>query len=232
MSEINLLVELYNLDMRIDENASVLAALETKLADSSKVDVARGAFESTNKHTAELKARLRTMELEANGLTEKLKQINERLYSGRITNAKELAGLNQDEQMVEKSKRELEDRELALMEQIEAAEETVAEKRAEYERIAAETSSENAHERAALREHRELEASLLRKQNNVRTQVSPESLRVYDDLRRLKKGRAVAMVKGDSCSACGYAVPSGLISRVRLGSELVFCSNCGRILAP
>ena len=61
---------------------------------------------------------------------------------------------------------------------------------------------------------------------------TPEHLQIYDGLRRDKKGRAVAVMKGKSCSACGYEVPSGLIARVKNGTDLVYCSNCLRILLP
>ena len=53
----------------------------------------------------------------------------------------------------------------------------------------------------------------------------------YDHLRRTKAGRAVSPIKTGACSACGVSVPTGLVQRVRAGSELVFCSGCGRILS-
>jgi predicted nucleic acid-binding Zn-ribbon protein len=55
---------------------------------------------------------------------------------------------------------------------------------------------------------------------------------VYEGLIKSKKGRAVAHIKGAACSACGFAIPSGLASRARVGEELVFCVNCERILVP
>lgn len=231
MNQITLLVELQNLDTRSDENATLRAALETKLADASAVHSVRAALDSSEKNSAELKAKLRTLELETSGLADKLKQVNERLYSGRITNAKELAGLNQDEKMLQRRKGELEDQELALMEQIESADNVAKEKRAAYENIEAETNRRNEKERAELRELDASDIELARKRAAIRAQLPTESLRVYDDLRRTKKGRAVAAIKASSCAACGYAVPSGLISRARVGTELVFCTNCERILA-
>ncbi len=231
MNQVSLLVELQNLDTRSDENAAARALLETKLADASAAHTLRAALESSEKQAHELKAKLRALELETNGLADKLKQVNERLYSGRITNAKELAGLNQDEKMLERRKSELEDQELALMEQIENAENAAKEKRAAYEKVASETTARNQRERAGLDTLAASDTDLVRKRDALRAQLPIETLRVYDDLRRMKKGRAVVMMKATSCTACGYEVPSGLISRVRLGNELVFCANCERILA-
>ncbi len=232
MNQITLLVELQHLDTRSDENALVRVSLETKLADASAVLSARAAFETSATHAHELNAKLRALELETSGLAEKLKGVNERLYSGRITNAKELAGLNADEKMLQRRKSELEDRELALMEQIENADNAAREKRARYEKLAAETNTRNDKERAELHALDATDAEITRKRETIRAQLPLESLRVYDDLRRSKKGRAVVMMKAASCAACGNAVPSGLVSRVRAGNELVLCTNCGRILAP
>lgn len=231
MNQITLLVELQHLDTRSDENASARALLETKLADASALVSARAALETSDQLSAELKLKLCALELETSGLADKLQEVNKRLYSGRITNAKELAGLNQDEKMLQRRKSELEDRELALMEQIENADNAVKEKRAGYEKISSETNTRNDKERAQLHTLDASDAELARKRETIRPQLPVETSRVYDDLRRAKKGRAVAMMKGSSCAACGYEVPSGLISRVRLGNELVFCANCGRILA-
>ncbi len=230
MKQISLVIELQNLDMRIDENATVRASLQTKLQDASAVKVAREALESSDQRANELKAKLRALELETSGLTDKLKQVNERLYSGRITNAKELAGLNQDEKMLERRKSELEDVELGLMEQIEALENALKTKRVEYEKVLAQANAQVEKAHTALRDLDAADADLIRKRDALRGQLSAETRRVYDELRRTKKGRAVAQIKGSSCSACGYQVPSGLISRAALGDELVFCVNCGRIL--
>ncbi len=231
MNQISLLVELQNLDMKSDENASARVLLEKKLADTAGLDAAHAALERADKQAHDLKAQLRALELETNGLAEKLKTVNERLYSGRITNAKELAGLNQDEKMLARRKSELEDQELALMEQIENADNAARDQRGLYEKIAADTNARNKKEHAQLDALDAADAELARKRDSIRAQLSLETLRVYDELRQTKKGRAVAMMKGSSCATCGYEVPSGLISRVRAGTELVFCSNCQRILA-
>lgn len=232
MNQITLLVELQHLDTRSDENATLRASLQTKLADTTALDSARAAFDTNEIHTDDLKKKLRALELETGGLSDKLKGVGERLYSGRITNAKELADLNQDEKMLQRRKSELEDRELALMEQIEGADNALREKRAALEKIASETDKRHAQERVALGGLDASDADLARKRDALRAQLPADALRVYDDLRHTKKGRAVVLIKASSCSACGTAVPSGLISRLKLGNELVFCTNCERILAP
>lgn len=232
MNQITLLVELQHLDTRSDENAALRAQLETTLADSNPLQSARSAYETQDKQSSDLKARLRSLELETSGLTSKLKEVNDRLYSGRITNAKELAGLNNDEKMLQRRKSELEDQELALMEQIESAENTTRAKHAAFEKISAETRARNDKERAALQGLDAKDTELEKTRAVLRAQLPLEFLRAYDELRRTKKGRAVVVMKASSCTACGTAIPSGFLSRLRTGNELVFCTSCGRIIAP
>lgn len=232
MSNISLLAELQNVDLRHDENARARAELEKSLADSNTLNAARADLENTDTRTNTLHAHLRALELETGTLTEKLKQVNERLYSGRITNAKELAGLNEDEKMLQRRKRELEDQELALMEQIENADHTLKQKRAAFETESTETQKRHDKERAALHERDASDAELAAKRENICAQLDASTLRVYDNLRATKKGRALAHIKNSACGACGYAVPGGLVARVKAGNELVFCANCERILAP
>lgn len=227
-----LLVELQNVDLNSDENARARAVVESKLADSSALNAARAQVDAGAAQNTELEHQLRTLELETGSLTEKLKQVNERLYSGRITNAKELAGLNDDEKMLQKRKRELEDKELALMEQLESAANLLQSGRAAYENRLAQSNAQHERERVALQQLDASDLELAQKRESLRARLGAQTLQTYDHLRAAKKGRAVAIMKNASCGQCGYGVPGGLISRVQAGSELVFCSNCERILAP
>jgi len=230
MKPATLLAEIQNVDTRIDENAAVRADLEKKLAAIDTLVTASRERDAAESTSARLKGELKALELETAGLTDKLKQINDRLYSGRITNAKELAGLNQDEKMMQRHKGELEDRELLLMEQIEGADRETAAKRGSWEKAVADKESLDDKARAALEGLAASDRDLYHKRDGLRAQVPPAPLAAYDSLRLSKKGRAVAAMKGNSCAACGFEVPSGLVSRAKLGDELVMCANCGRIL--
>ncbi|GIL15851.1 MAG: hypothetical protein BroJett039_10240 [Chloroflexota bacterium] len=232
MNVISLLTELQNIDLTSDENARARAAARAKLADTAPLDAARAALKDAAARHTTLESALRALELETGGLTEKLAQVNERLYSGRITNAKELAGLNEDEKMLQRRKGELEDRALALMEQIEHAAADAKQKHAAHERSVAETQTRQEHEHAALRALDASDTELERKRAALRAQLDAATLRAYDHLRATKKGRAVSLIKHSACGQCGFAVPSGLMSRAKVGSELVLCVNCERILAP
>jgi hypothetical protein len=60
--------------------------------------------------------------------------------------------------------------------------------------------------------------------------VSPANLSLYENLRKSKRGVAVATISDGGCSICGQALPPGDIQAVRKGDILVPCPSCGRIL--
>lgn len=214
----------------MDENVATRQVMEQRLIESSDVSAARADSTRAEQELNDLHAMLRNLELQVNGLEEKIKQIEQRLYGGRVSHPKELQGLDQDEKQLKKHKFDLEDHVLDLMTKIEDAEKNVKESRGRLARKSEQWATQAEQARAAIHGLDVSDADLEHKRQTLRAQIKPDDLRVYDDLRRSKKGRAVAPIKGTSCSACGFAVPSGLISRAKLGDEMVFCVNCGRIL--
>ncbi len=232
MNRLDLLAELQNLDTRIEENAQARKQLETRLGDQTAVATAREATAEAGRQEHDLRTRLHNLELEVKSLEEQIRGVGARLYGGRVTNAKELSGLTRDEEMLKRQKGELEDRMLELMAQIEMVEKVTRERQDSLTKISAARAHENDQDSARLAVLQSTAAQLVQDRERVRARIPPDDLGTYDGLYRSKKGRAVAHVKGTSCAACGYAIPSGLASRVRVGEELVFCVNCGRILVP
>lgn len=230
MKTVSLLAELQLLDTRTDENAATRQAMQQRLIESSDIIAGRAEIARAEQNLNDLRTSLRNLELQVNGLDEKIKQIEQRLYGGRVSNPKELQGLDQDERQLKKHKFDLEDQVLDLMTRIDSAEKNVQESRGTLTRNSEQWAKQAEQARTAIQGLDSSDASLEHKRQTLRKQIKPDDLRVYDDLRRSKRGRAVSLIKGTSCSACGFAVPSGLISRAKLGEELVFCVNCGRIL--
>jgi hypothetical protein len=60
--------------------------------------------------------------------------------------------------------------------------------------------------------------------------IDADDLDEYEDLRRRKAGRAVAVVKDGICLGCGVGASSSRIQHARAGTELIYCGTCGRIL--
>jgi predicted nucleic acid-binding Zn-ribbon protein len=231
MSKIAVLWHLQTIDQELDDKSKRARQVDEALASDPKVTGARAALESAQKNLSEARASLRNQELGAKGLDSKIKEVEERLYGGRVLNPKELDGLEKDLQMHKRRRSEMDDTLLALMESVEqatkrAGDDALALKKTEATRAG--SVEQLGHEKDTL--NRRLN-ELSGERDEIRAALDADALRQYDHLRRTRASRAVAQVKSDSCGVCGVTVPSGLINRVRTGEEIVLCSSCGRILA-
>lgn len=231
----NLLALLWRLqatDTELDEKAKRLEQIDAALADAPNLDAAHAAHTEAQKRLATLRAQLHDSELQALALDAKIKSIEERLYSGRVTNPKELDGMEKDLQMHQRQRRALDDKLLELMEGVEQAQARVDDTAHTLEQIEAARARELEHlarEREALTA-RLAELRLVREETRAHLNSHADALRLYDQLRQTKSGRAVVQLKRDACGSCGFAIPTAQIQRVREGNTLVLCSGCGRIL--
>jgi predicted nucleic acid-binding Zn-ribbon protein len=163
-------------------------------------------------------------------LNEKIAEVEKRLYSGAITNPKELRDLEQDLASLRRRREAIEEQELEAM---------IAAESAEGQMVASETELQQA-EAAALqtqgalldeRQHLQTRAAQLGGEREaVNGSISAEDQILYVRLRQSKHGRALAKLAEGSCSACGEEVSSSHLQEVRRGATLVRCGCCERIL--
>lgn len=231
MTRTSTLWHLQVIDQDLDNKTRRARQVDDALANDPQVVAARGALEAEQKKLSESRIMLKDRELDASSLDAKIKELDARLYSGAVTNPKELDGLEKDLQMHKRHRSDLDDKLLALMDSVELALRQVEEKALALRKIEETRSSDVEHlsrEKESLaRRIAELDAQ----REQARAALGADALRHYDHLQRAKAGRAVAQIKNSSCGVCGVTVPSGLINRVRAGDEIVLCSSCGRILA-
>ncbi len=229
----NLVAALWHLqvtDQEIDEKTKRARQVEDALANDPTVVAARAAHAAAQKQLGELRGLQHDRELEAKGLETKTKEIEQRLYSGRVTSPRELEGLDRDLQMHKRQRSALDDKLLELMEAVEQAQARANDAARALEQAEAKRAhnlEQMERERAGLSARL---AELAADRERTRAALDPGVVRQYDRLRQTKAGRAVAPLKRDACGACGVAVPTGLMSRVQAGDAVVLCPSCGRIL--
>jgi predicted nucleic acid-binding Zn-ribbon protein len=163
-------------------------------------------------------------------LNAKITSVEERLYSGRVTNPKELANLQKEVSYLKRRRGELEDRQLEAMVEVEEHEAEVDSKKASLAQIEAEWSQT---QKRLTEERSELEESLAHlKKERVKLEktIGAEDLAMYGELRSRKGGQAVALLKGGVCQACRVTLPTSQVQQVHVGDSLSFCSSCQRIL--
>ncbi|HEX5941036.1 MAG TPA: C4-type zinc ribbon domain-containing protein, partial [Anaerolineales bacterium] len=64
----------------------------------------------------------------------------------------------------------------------------------------------------------------------VVTDIAGQTLNVYDQLRKQKRGLAITTIAENSCEACGTTLTPSQQQNARSTSQLFHCPTCGRIL--
>ncbi len=230
MTRVANLYALQEIDSQIDSCERTLAEIRSRQVEDESQTQRRERIAELEPLLRSAATEQRDAEIDVEDLRAKIAPVEEKLYSGRITSAKELQDL-QDE--IDQFRRQLQGREERLLLAMGRADELQGECDA-LRRDVAEAEAAWSAEQGQLAEQadtvNEEIAALRERGEQARRPLDGEALRKYDQLRRSRQGRAVARVQGGTCLGCRIALPSTLFQRARSGMALVFCSNCERIL--
>ncbi len=225
------LYRLQLLDSELAEQLSRLREAEALMGESVELRKARRALKKANKELGTCSTRLRSLEMDLRTVNERIESTGERLYGGRVTNPKELSGLQQDLEYSKRSRENLEDETLAAMLLLEECEEAVSNA---TDRLADVEKAWREQQEAISQRIERLQANVseLREQRaSAAGALRAHDLALYEDLKLKKGGHAVVLLKDGMCQGCRVSVSSSKAQLVRRGGELVTCTNCGRILA-
>ena len=230
MSRAATLLMLQGIDLEMDAKLARLRAIEIALGDDPAVQKAQRdlVVAQAQLHTARVS--VQNLEFDSQNLGEKIAEVDGRMYSGKVTNPKELQDLQSEVNSLRHRREALEEKQFEALLSAESAETHSAE--VQHRLDQAQTLAAESH--GNLREERqELQIGLERLQVNhaaAAAAIPPADLEIYNRLRQTKKGRAVAQLDEGACTACGVAPSSSRIQDARQGNDIVLCGNCGRIL--
>jgi predicted nucleic acid-binding Zn-ribbon protein len=230
MNRSQLLYRLQTIDLEMGNAKRRLEKVEAGLGESEELRQARRALQKAENELNHWRITLRDLELETRSLTAKITSVEERLYSGRVTNPKELANFQNEVSYLKRRRGELEDRQLEAMVEVEEHEAEVDGKKTSLAQIEADwtqTQKRLTEERGELEERL---AHLKKERVKVEGMIEAEDLALYGELRSRKGGRAVALLKGEVCQVCRVTLPTSRVQQARSGGSLSFCSSCQRIL--
>src|SRR3990170_7015747 len=224
------LFRLQQVDSHLDKLKERLAEIEQLLNDDQVVREATEAVAAAQNAAEAARRDLHYSEEEAKAQQEKLKQNQDSLYGGKVRNPKELQDLQLEADVLSRHLHDTEDKELGLMEALEA-QQTGAQKALEnLEAVLAQRAVE---QRTLGSEQAELEAEgqrLSAERETAASGISEDALQLYESLRKSKKGLAIAKVNSKTCTACGAELSSSLAEASRSPSTLARCDSCKRIL--
>jgi hypothetical protein len=204
---------------QLARNASEVKSLDDRLAE---VDARRGDLSRSQ-------ARL---EDEVSSLTERAAQAEKKLYSGSVTNPRELQALQDDVASIRRRIGQVEDEELEIMELAEPVDAQRGEMVAERDRLEADGRRLQESLEAAEAEIAAELAIVQSEREQLAAGVPDEAWPEYDRLRKALGGVAIARLVGATCQGCHLSLSSVELDRIRRlpPDEPVHCEECGRLL--
>lgn len=228
MSIAKQLYQLQDVELEIESDEQAIAEIANQLGESQVVAKAQSKLKSEQQHLEELVRQQRSVEWEIEDLVDKLTPTEEKLYSGRIKDPKELTNLQHEANAFKARCSHLEDKALEIMDQVELATASVAGLSNEIKTLEVEWHSQQQQLSADMEQFRTTLGDLKHKQQLLSAEIDPKTVEFYQQLKKRKR-QAVAKVKQGICQGCRILLSTTELQRIR-GSSLVQCSSCGRIL--
>jgi predicted nucleic acid-binding Zn-ribbon protein len=230
MVRVSDLYALQLVDSEIDGLEQELAGLRARQGEDEELVALREQIPELEETARGAEKEQRESEVEVEDGNEKVSAVESKLYSGTVTNTKELRDLQRELELLQRQQRAREDRELQAMVRADDARTAAVQARETLEQglTAWQTDQERLAEQIAELERRV--AGLREDRAKAQTPIDAPTLGLYERLRRTRAGRAVARVQGGACLGCRIALPSTIFQRARSGMAVVQCSSCERIL--
>ena len=187
-------------------------------------------LEIARKQRAELTRELNRIEGEVGIVDAKIQREEARMYSGGVSNPKELGSLQAEVGMLKRKKGTLEDEELEVMVQAEEADATLGKLESEHTEA---TTEADTLQRTVDELTKDMDAQLethTAERASIATEIPDDLLKTYEQLRDTKGGIGVAALQGGTCQGCHTSLSNVEVERLRAAGGLQRCDNCRRIL--
>lgn len=233
MDEMRLLLELQALEAQLEETRD-MGKPETKNLKMMKegLEGNKSEYENTKRLLEQKQKELKRNEQEVDGLKEKLKVANEQLYEGSNT-PKELAQAQKNIDHLNRIIGENEEIALVKMEELESFQTLATNQRSELEGNIREFKEKYNIFKTSKEEYEKKTQEVENRINEIKKIVSSDTLAWFARVRvGYADRKAVALVKGGTCSGCNMMISFDQTKRLKASNDLLTCENCGRVIIP
>ncbi len=220
--------QLQEVELEIESDEEALAQLASQLGESQAVVRTQAKFKLEQQHLEELRRQQHSAEWEIEDLMTKLTTAEEKLYSGRTKDPKELTNLQHEVDGLRVRRNHLEDKTLEIMDRVELSTASVATLSNELKTLEADWHSQQQQLSASMEQFKTTLSGLKHKRQLLSASIDPQAIELYQELKK-QKGQAIAKVEQGICCGCRISLPTTELQRARSDS-LVQCGSCGRIL--
>jgi predicted nucleic acid-binding Zn-ribbon protein len=228
------LLALQKIDSERDKIQRQIAALNTGSATQTAANTAHAHLEAQRAASSKNHASLKDSELELATLEKKLKSYEDRMRTGTITNARDIANTEREINQLVRQRAKLDEKILSLMEEAEQLKTAVLEAEAKAQEADRRHQTQIEASRAQ-REQLDRQAAGLSRQRAeaVSLVADPALLKRYETIRArpASSGVAISRVEDAHCGGCHTQIGTQEAHRAHEAASLQTCENCGRILA-
>jgi len=229
MTQVHQLFQLQKLDTEIDEKKKRLGDVLKAQKEPPALVAVRQRAETAAAELQKWQGKHQNLTLEVGSVSAKAKNSETRLYSGKVTNTKELTDLQHEIEALVRRKTALEDEVLEVLVKVEdaqrektAADEALSTASAQWEKQSAHLKADQ--NELALALHK-----LMQSRQSKAAVIDAASMQEYEQLRKQKHGLAVAGLRVNMCLGCRTTVSANKVKEVDEGRK-VYCGGCGRLL--
>jgi hypothetical protein len=225
------LLDLQEVDLQIDrllDQRQSLPELEDYKTAHEQVQQKESELDTDAAHLKQLELDLDKAEGELELLELKLEEHETRLFAGGMS-ARETEHMRLEVQSLKGQRGAMEERVLGMLEDIDPARAGVAAIQAEIDQL---NASKSELEASIKQQWKTIDAELARKEERKKDALAPidhDLLELYEKLRGIKEGVAVAAYDHGVCGGCHMAL-SPAEQEEAFGDELPRCVHCRRIL--
>lgn len=229
MIEVSQLVELQAVDTQLQDLNELLGDLP------KKVDKLRQEEESLINAVDKGKNRLKEIKLALNKAEHRMAEIKQKIDKLKdqlslVTSNKQYDALTQEIEYLKQEMDEVELEDLELEEEKETLQNDLQEKEENLESLSENLSTRRDRLEDLIAESADKKSELEKVREEKSIHIDPSVLGRYMRIRDARDGLAVVTLDGNSCSGCGFVVPTQSVSFIRKKTLLYNCDICSRFL--
>lgn len=222
-------VRLQEVDLERIKIHAQCAEIRAALEDDEGVLAAKRTLTILQENAAAIRKTQENLEFELGKVQGKASLTQEKLYSGRVTNARELQDLQNEAEALKRRNAELEDQILDVMMTREQADQGAADALASLNKSQSQSASHHQVLQAELDALQTQDQSLQTEREALITALPPAIFETYTYLLNRTANRPVAQLKGRQCGTCGMDVSPSVAQKAHHGEE-AYCGGCRRLI--
>lgn len=218
-------------DNEINDLRSALEIVPGQIALAQKeLDGKKGKLKALHEEIDSLKKQRSQLEQDAKAEADHMAKTKTKLPT--VKTNKEYTAILHETDAIQAKIKEIEDKELEVMELLEAKEQEIpgleAEFKGEEDQFKEYKQKKEAEQARSQKELGDAEAQRAELVNGI----DPKFVARYDKIRKARDNLAVVSVKGETCQGCHQNMQPQVALEVRTGMKVHQCQSCDRFLCP